>query len=281
MTTPWDIVRQRAPKWYAACAGVTLTALLVSRLIATDPKAPASDAPAPQGMAWIPAAEFSMGDDAFPDARPVHRVSVDGFWIDKTEVTNAQFARFVRETGYVTVAEKPPDPKEFPGVHAEDLKPGSIVFTPPDHPVGLDDAIQWWTYVPGASWKHPDGPASTLDGKDNFPVVHVCYDDALAFATWARKRLPTEAEWELAARGGLDRKPYAWGDEQKPGGKWLANVWQGRFPNENTAEDKFPRAAPVASFPPNGFGLYDMSGNVWEWCSDWYRPDYYAVSPAR
>jgi formylglycine-generating enzyme required for sulfatase activity len=222
-----------------------------------------------------------MGDDDFPDARPVHRVTVDPFWMDRTEVTNAQFARFVRETGYVTVAERDPDPKDFPGVPAADLKAGSIVFSPPNHAVDLNNHLQWWSYVPGANWRHPEGPDSSIDGKDNFPVVHVCYDDAAAYAKWAGKRLASEAEWEFAARGGLDRKPYAWGEQQKPGGAWLANIWQGQFPAENTAEDKFPRAAPVASFPANGYGLYDMAGNVWEWCADWYRPDYYEMSPER
>jgi len=220
-----------------------------------------------------------MGDTDFEDARPVHEMFVDGFWMDKTEVTNAQFARFVRETGYVTVAEQPSDPKEFPGVPPEKLKPGSIVFTPPRVPVPLDDPSQWWQYVAGADWRHPDGPGSTVEGKDYDPVVHVCWTDAAAYAKWAGKRLPTEAEWEFAARGGLSHARYAWGEEQKPGGKWPANVWQGNFPNENTAEDGYQRAAPVASFPPNGYGLHDLAGNVWEWCADWYRPDYYAVSP--
>ena len=221
-----------------------------------------------------------MGDADFPDA-PVHRVEVDGFWMDKTEVTNAQFARFVTATGYLTIAEQQPDPNDFPGVPPADLKPGSIVFSPPDQPVDLANHGQWWRYIPGADWRHPDGPGSSIDGKDNHPVVHVCYVDAIAYARWAGKRLPTEAEWEFAARGGLDRKPYAWGDEQKPRGKWLANIWQGHFPNENTAEDGFPRVAPVGSFAPNVYGLHDLAGNVWEWCGDWYRPDYYAVSPSR
>jgi formylglycine-generating enzyme required for sulfatase activity len=235
--------------------------------------------PAPDGMAWVPGGTFWMGDNDFPDARPVHRVTVDGFWMDKTEVTNAQFARFAEQTGYVTVAERPPDPKDFPTVPPADLKAGSIVFTPPNEPVPLDNHSQWWRFVPGADWRHPDGPGSTIDGKANYPVVHVCWDDAAAYAKWAHKRLPTEGEWEFAARGGLDHQPYAWGDEQKPAGKWPANVWQGQFPAENTAEDGYPRAAPVASFSPNAYGLYDMAGNVWEWCADWYRPDYYAASP--
>jgi formylglycine-generating enzyme required for sulfatase activity len=232
-------------------------------------------------MVWVTGGTFWMGDSDFPDAQPVRQVTVDGFWMDTTEVTNAQFAQFVRATGYVTVAERAPDPKEFPGVPPEQLKAGSVVFTPPPTAVPLDDLGQWWSYVPGADWRHPDGPGSKIDGKDNLPVVHVCYADAAAYAKWAGKRLPTEAEWEFAARGGMERKPYAWGDGQKPGGVWPANIWQGNFPNENTAEDRFPRAAPVASFPPNPFGLHDMAGNVWEWCADWYRPDAYAAGPAR
>jgi formylglycine-generating enzyme required for sulfatase activity len=245
-------------------AALLLGALLVPQLISaarTTPRSPSPaampapptgsppDGAAPNGMARVPGGTFWMGDDAFPDAAPVHRVTVEPFWMDKTEVTNAAFARFVRETGYVTVAEKPPDPKDFPGVPAEDLKAGSIVFTPPDHPVDLNDHLQWWRYVPGANWKHPEGPASGIDGKNNLPVVHVCFNDAVAYARWAGKRLPTEAEWEFAARGGLDRKPYAWGDEQKPGGKWPANVWQGRFPSENTSKTTTP--APPPSLPSN------------------------------
>jgi formylglycine-generating enzyme len=277
--------RRPLARWAVAlgCAVLlALAGLLVPRMLVTarDAEHATPPVPTPEGMAWVPGGEFSMGDDDFPDARPVHRVTVAPFWMDKTEVTNAQFARFVRETGYVTVAEREPDPKDFPGVPAADLKAGSIVFSPPDHAVDLNNHLQWWSYVPGASWMQPEGPGSTIDGKDNYPVVHVCYDDAAAYAKWAGKRLPTEAEWEFAARGGLDRRPYAWGDQQKPGGKWLANIWQGRFPAENTAEDTFPRAAPVASFPANAYGLHDLAGNVWEWCADWYRPDYYAASPA-
>jgi formylglycine-generating enzyme required for sulfatase activity len=232
-------------------------------------------------MVWIPGGSFWMGSDdsQMPDARPVHRVRVDGFWMGRTEVTNAQFARFVAATGYRTVAERPPDPKDFPGAPAESLVPGSILFDPPEGDVPLDDAYRWWRYVPGADWRHPEGPGSSIEGKDDHPVVHVCYEDAAAYAQWAGERLPTEAEWEFAARGGLDRQTYVWGDELNPGGRWLVNNWQGRFPGENTAEDGFPGIAPVGSFPPNGYGLLDMAGNVWEWCADWYRPEYYAYSP--
>jgi sulfatase modifying factor 1 len=234
----------------------------------------------PTGMVWVPAGEFWMGDEGFDDARPLHRVAVDGFWMDRTEVTNSQFACFVLETGYVTIAERKPDPKDFPGAPPERLVPGSIVFTAPPPGVAVDDYLDWWRYVPGACWRHPDGPDSNIDGRENHPVVHVCWHDALAFAKWAGKRLPTEAEWERAARGGLDRRRYCWGDEFRPGGKWMANIWQGPFPYRNTAEDGFERTAPVGSFPPNGYGLSDMAGNVWEWCADWYRPDYYAKGPA-
>jgi formylglycine-generating enzyme required for sulfatase activity len=217
----------------------------------------------------------------FGDARPIHTVSLDGFWMDAAPVTNLQFARFVQATGYVTVAERKPDPKDFPGVPAEKLVPGALVFHPPSKAVPLDDVSQWWDYVPGASWRHPEGPRSFLKGREDHPVVQVCYEDAAAYARWAGKRLPTEAEWEYAARGGLTQMPYVWGKEFRPGGKWMANTWQGRFPNANSLEDGYERTSPVRAFPPNGFGLYDMAGNVWEWCSDWYRPDYYAHSPRK
>jgi formylglycine-generating enzyme required for sulfatase activity len=252
----------------------------------TPPRLNASNrpaGPAPEGMVWIPGGAFWMGSDdpMMRDARPIHLVGVDGFWMDRTEVTNAQFARFVAGTGYVTVAERRPDPRDFPGAPPENLVAGSIVFSPPDHDVDLDDFYVWWRYVPGASWRHPEGPGSSVEGRENHPVVHVCYDDAVAYATWAGKRLPTEAEWEFAARGGLDRKRYTWGDELRPDGRWVVNNWQGAFPRENTAEDGHLRTAPVGSFPPNGYGLVDMAGNVWEWCSDWYRPEYYRYSPSR
>jgi len=242
--------------------------------------------PAPDGMVWIHGGEFSMGSDASSealcglpgvtrDSQPVHRVYVDGFWMDKTEVTNEQFDRFVKATKYVTVAERTPTAAEFPGAPPENLVAGSVVFTPPDHPVSLDNHFQWWSYVKGANWRHPSGPENDLKGKEKYPVVQIAYEDAVAYAKWASKRLPTEAEFEFAARGGLDGKLYAWGNELKPGGKWMANIYQGQFPLKDTGEDGFAGIAPVAQFPTNGYGLYDMAGNIWEWCSDWYRPDYY------
>jgi formylglycine-generating enzyme required for sulfatase activity len=201
---------------------------------------------------------------------------VDGFWMDKTEVTNEQFERFVKATGYVTIAERVPTREEFPAAPAENLVAGSVVFAPAPRPVPLDDHLQWWSYTRGANWRHPSGPDSDLKGKEKYPAVHVAYADAAAYATWAGKRLPTEAEWEFAARGGLAGKLYAWGDELKPGGQWMANIYEGQFPVRDTGADGFAGIAPVAQFPPNGYGLYDMAGNVWEWCSDWYRPDAYA-----
>jgi formylglycine-generating enzyme len=233
------------------------------------------------GMVWVPGGTFWMGgnDRDSRDAGPAHRVTVGGFWMDHTEVTNRQFASFVKATAYVTVAERAPSPEDFPGVPVSKLVPGSAVFTPPARPVSLDDHLQWWRYVPGADWRHPLGSGSNLDGKDDFPVVHISYSDAEAFARWAGKRLPTEAEWEFAARGGLDRKRFVWGDSIATDGRAMMNAWQGRFPVQDLATDGFNAPAPVATFPPNGFGLYDMAGNVWEWCADWYRPGYVISGP--
>jgi formylglycine-generating enzyme required for sulfatase activity len=233
-------------------------------------------------MVWIPAGEFWMGSDEpkFTDARPWHRVRLSGYWIDKNLVTNAQFARFVEATHYVTVAERKPKAEDFPNAPPEVLVPGSVVFTPPSHAVPLDNGIQWWSYVPGANWRHPQGPSSTIKGLANYPVVHIAYEDAEAYAKWAGKRLPTEAEFEYAERGGLDRAPYAWGKEFNPGGKFMANTFQGRFPEKDTGEDGHIGTSPVGSYQANGYGLYDMSGNVWEWTSDWYRPDYYKMLAA-
>lgn len=243
---------------------------------------------APAGMVWIPGGEFSMGcadprsqpfggPDPMRDARPIHRVQIDGFWMDRTEVTNARFAEFVAATGYVTVAERPPRPEDFPGALPENLVPGALVFAPPSGPVPLDDHYVWWSYVPGANWRHPTGPDSSIDGHDHDPVVQVAHEDAAAFAEWAGMRLPTEAEWEFAARGGLAGDLYPWGNTFQPGGRFMANTWQGRFPSDNTSRDGYAAAAPVGRFPPNAYGLHDMSGNVWEWCSDWYRHDTYAT----
>ncbi|HEX8018984.1 formylglycine-generating enzyme family protein [Mucilaginibacter sp.] len=237
-------------------------------------------------MAWIPGGAFSMGGinptgmtdggmEAMDDARPVHRVFVDGFYMDKTEVTNVEFAKFVKATGYITVAEQKPTAAEFPGASPEELVAGSVVFTPPGHKVQLNDLSQWWSYQKGADWKHPLGPGSDLKGKENYPVVQVCWEDAAAYAKWAGKRLPTEAEWEFAARGGKAGDLYPWGNQLKQDGRWMANTFQGSFPDHDNAEDGETGLGPVKKYPANAYGLYDMAGNAWEWCADWYRNDYY------
>ena len=222
-------------------------------------------------MTWVPGGEFAMGsDDFYPEERPVRRVAVDGFWMDAHAVTAGEFRRFVRATGYVTVAERPLDPEQYTGADPDALVPGSLVFRKTTGPVALDDYRRWWDYVPGAYWKRPGGKGTTINGRDRHPVVHVAYEDAEAYARWAGKELPTEAEWERAARGGLDGATFAWGDDHFPGGKAMANTWQGEFPWHNLLLDGYEETAPVGSFPPNGFGLYDMTGNTWEWTSDWF-----------
>jgi formylglycine-generating enzyme len=232
-----------------------------------------------EGMRWIPGSVFRMGSEKFyPEEKPVHRVRVDGFWIDATPVTNAEFRRFVAATGYRTFAEIPPRAEDYPGALPEMLHPGSLVFTPPPGPVP-NNIQYWWRFVLGADWRHPYGPESTLDGLDDHPVVHVALCDVEAYARWAGKRLPTEAEWELAARGGLDQAEYAWGDALMPGGKPLANFWQGRFPYENLVEDGYERTSPVRTYPPNAFDLYDMIGNTWEWTTDWYSAHHPGDAP--
>lgn len=242
----------------------------------------------PDGMVLVPGGVFSMGavnpvgimdggHEKMSDAQPVHSVYIDAFLMDKTEVTNAEFAAFVKATGYITVAEQKPSREEFPGAPEENLVAGSIVFSPPPAKVPLNNHYQWWQYVKGASWKHPLGPGSGIEGKEHYPVVQIAWEDAQAYAKWCGKRLPTEAEWEFAARGGRPGELYAWGNQLKPDNKWMANTFQGSFPDHDAAEDGVAGLSKVAVYPPNSYGLYDMAGNVWEWCSDWYRYDYYNV----
>ncbi len=269
-------------------ASLTIVAALLAAVpcSADDPAAPDVIETSTEGMAWVPGGEFEMGWDGPEgrfDERPAHPVRVDGFWIDVTEVTNAQFRVFVEATGYVTTAERAPQwedlkqqlPPGTPKPPDEVLVAGSLVFTPPDHAVDVRNHAQWWTWVPGASWRHPEGPGSTIDGKDDLPVVHVSWNDAAAYARWAGKRLPTEAEWERAARFGRDSAKFIWGDELTPDGVHHANIWQGVFPHRNTAADGYAGLAPVRSYPPSKLGLYDMAGNVWEWTTDQFRPDAY------
>jgi formylglycine-generating enzyme required for sulfatase activity len=229
--------------------------------------------PAPDDrMVWVPGGTFTMGSDRhYPEEAPAHRVAIDGFWIDRCAVTNREFRRFVSARGYVTLAERPPDPEAYPGALPERMVPASSVFVQPRHRVDLRDPYNWWRWVPGANWRHPRGSQSSLKGRDEHPVVHVAWEDVEAFAAWAGKQLPTEAEWEYAARGGLDGAEFAWGDEPMPGGRFLANWWQGEFPIDNQRLDGHEYTAPVRSFPPNGYGLFEMAGNVWEWTEDWYQ----------
>jgi formylglycine-generating enzyme required for sulfatase activity len=222
-------------------------------------------------MLWIPGGTFRMGsEDWYPEERPVHTVTVDGFWVDEHQVTVAEFRRFVKATGYVTLAERPLDPAHYPDADPELLVPGALVFQKARGPLALDDYRNWWAYVPGARWNEPEGPGSTIVGRDRHPVTQVAYEDAEAYASWAGKELPTEAEWEYAARGGLDGATYTWGEEFAPKGRMMANTWQGEFPWQNLLLDRFEGTAPVRSFPPNGYGLYDMAGNVWEWTADFF-----------
>jgi formylglycine-generating enzyme len=286
-------VRSRPANWI----GLVLAA--TSSIFGQEPESPAFAStranstppagPPPEGMVWIPGGEFSMGSDGksngelccspttVADALPIHRVYVDGFWMDATVVTNAEFAKFIQATGYVTLAERAPTKEEFPTAPPENLVAGSIVFTPTPRAVPLTNHYRWWRYQHNANWRHPEGPESSIKEKENYPVVHIAYPDAEAYAKWAGKRLPTEAEWEFAARGGLSGKLYPWGDEFKPDGKFAANTYQGQFPVTDAGEDGFTGTAPVKAFPQNDYGLYDMAGNVWQWCSDWYRPDYFKI----
>lgn len=241
---------------------------------------PSSDKQAPAGMIFVPGGTFLMGSgNAYPEERPPRRATVSGFWIDRHEVTNAQFAAFVAATGYKTVAERGLSAKDYPDLPPEALVPGSMVFFEPDKNARVR-TNEWWRYAPGADWRHPTGPGSSIAGKDNHPVVHVSYADALAYANWAGRSLPTEAEWEFAARGGLDGKDFAWGDEQTPEGVWMANSWQGFFPFEDDKSDGYHGTAPVGCYSANGKGLFDMIGNVWEWGTDWYRPGHHFAEGA-
>lgn len=263
---------------------------LVDDDIVIDPPAPN-----PEGMVWIPGGTFRMGSfkTGADDEQPQHAITLNGFWIDETEVTNAQFSKFVDATGYVTIAEQKPSKEEIqaqspPGVTIDEsvLVPGSICFNPHlDMSKLRKDFVNWpyqvWMYVPGANWRHPRGADSSIDDKMDHPVTHVSWEDAQAYCRWAGRRLPTEAEWERAARGGVEGQEYPWGNELNPDGKWVNNIWQGTFPEKNEVLDRFEGTAPVKAFPPNPYGLYDVSGNVWEWCQDWYRPEYYSISPSR
>jgi len=231
--------------------------------------------PPAREMVWIPGGSFQMGSDHhYPEEAPAHTAQVEGFWIDRAPVTNAQFQKFVKATGYRTLAERPVDPADYPGADPAQLQPASIVFIPPAQAIGLNDPYRWWHYIPGANWRHPEGAGSSIKGREQHPVVHLALEDAEAYAQWIGKQLPTETEWELAARGGLEAAEYAWGDALHPQGRMMANTWQGDFPHNNSRADGYERTSPVGRFPANGYGLVDMIGNVWEWTSDWYREDH-------
>jgi formylglycine-generating enzyme required for sulfatase activity len=234
---------------------------------------PAAMASPPDGMVFVEGGTFRMGSaDFYPEERPVRDVQVDGFWMDEHPVTIGQFRRFVKDTGYETLAQRPLDPDDYPDADPALLVPGSLVFHPTSGPVSLDDYRAWWNYVPGACWERPEGPESDTYTRGRHPVVHVAYEDAAAYAAWASKALPTEAEWEHAARGGLEGATFCWGDEFMPAGRLMANTWHGQFPHDHQRPDEWVRTSPVATYPPNGAGLYDMAGNVWEWTNDWYEP---------
>jgi formylglycine-generating enzyme required for sulfatase activity len=256
----------------AALEGIVMSVLEQHRERASEVTLP--------DMIWIPGGTFRMGSDYhYPEEAPSHRVTVDSFRIDSTLVTNRQFRRFVNATGYVTLAERKPDPNDYPSALPHMLKAGSLVFTPPKHAVDPKDWSQWWSFKFGADWRRPYGPRSSISGLDDHPVVHVAFCDAQAYANWAGMDLPTEAEWEFAARGGFDGLEFAWGNELSPGGRQMANTWQGTFPHQNLATDGYERTSPVKAFPPNGFGVYDMIGNVWEWTSDWWSSRHEADAP--
>jgi len=291
----WRVRGSSERKHQPATEPQTIVAESVPNSAAFKPTVANHESPpssAPEGMVWIPGGEFSMGSTiesesmcGLPgvtrDALPVHRVYVDGFWMDATELTNAEFEKFVNATHYLTISERTPTKEEFPDAPAENLVAGSSVFTPTSQAVALNDYFQWWRYQKGANWRHPEGPESSIKGRENYPVVQIAYDDAAAYAKWAGKRLPTEAEWEFAARGGLAGRLYSWGDDFRPSDKAMANTYQGKFPVKDIGADGFAGIAPVRSFSPNGYGLYDMAGNVWEWINDWYRPDYYEQLAAK
>jgi len=272
---------QGGQRFLVRCLTLTAALAWLQPMSASDLLGSQPPGPVPAGMEWIPGGEFTIGTDdqnSMANERPAHRVTIKGFWMDINTCTNAQFSKFVAATGYVTTAEKKPDWEEMkkqlpPGTPKPPdsvLVAGSLVFVPTKTEVPFDDMSRWWIWTPGASWQHPEGPGSTIRGRENYPVVQVSWDDAVAYAKWAGKRLPTEAEWERAARGGLEGKRYVWGDEFRPGGKYMANTWQGVFPVKDTGDDGFAGTAPVGSFPANGYGLHDMAGNVWNWCGDWY-----------